>query len=377
MPSSMLTLGPSIAGPRVAGSLRRARAGARRTAARRRPRRGRTAWPPTPSRPPTSARRANPSAPSTTTSDSADGSDPTATSQRLRNTRNSSGRISASDPTEFQMLSPPDDRFGFDGNAMTAGELDPHRRQRSFVEELAGSVPAAIAAQPRSPAVGRRARGRRPSRTADGAAARSPAGRGRSAVTIAIRARADVQAAARFRRARRAAISNRPQRILPNHVRHRRTRARASSSRLAATAARAPSGQNRLQRLVRAPAPASSSSWRIGEPAEDRACDRRPPASTRSISGAARSASTQSSIVVAVFGNRVALGRGEDDVQLIEVAEPADECPERRDDAAVSRQERQDVGVERQAANALDRDERRALQRRPASAPVQRTATSR
>ena len=47
----------------------------------------------------------NPSAPRTTTSDRADGSDPTATSQPLRNTKKSSGRISASDSTVFKMLS--------------------------------------------------------------------------------------------------------------------------------------------------------------------------------------------------------------------------------------------------------------------------------
>jgi hypothetical protein len=56
----------------------------------------------------------------------------------------------------------------------------------------------------------------------------------------------------------------------------------------------------------------------------------------------------------------MSLGRGEDDVQLIEIAEAADERLERLDDAAVFGQQRQDVGVERQTANALDGDERRA-----------------
>ena len=42
-------------------------------------------------------------------------------------------------------------------------------------------------------------------------------------------------------------------------------------------------------------------------------------------------------------------GSGEDDVQLVEAAEAREERPERRDDAAVARQQRQHVGVERQA----------------------------
>ena len=48
---------------------------------------------------------ANPSPPSTIRSESADGSDPTPTSHTLRNTRNKSGRINASEPTVLEMLS--------------------------------------------------------------------------------------------------------------------------------------------------------------------------------------------------------------------------------------------------------------------------------
>src|SRR6188474_1440943 len=48
---------------------------------------------------------ATPSTPPTTTSDRIDGNGPTSTSQKLRKTTNSSGRINASEPTVFQMLS--------------------------------------------------------------------------------------------------------------------------------------------------------------------------------------------------------------------------------------------------------------------------------
>ena len=48
---------------------------------------------------------ANPSMPSATTSDSAEGIEPTSTSQGERKTRKSSGRMSASDPTVLRMLS--------------------------------------------------------------------------------------------------------------------------------------------------------------------------------------------------------------------------------------------------------------------------------
>jgi hypothetical protein len=48
---------------------------------------------------------ANPSVPSTAARASAAGSGPTPTSHRLRKTRKSSGRISASEPIVFRMLS--------------------------------------------------------------------------------------------------------------------------------------------------------------------------------------------------------------------------------------------------------------------------------
>ena len=87
------------------GVARRAPGDARRTAARRRRRRGRTAWRPRRWRRPTASRRRTRSRRARRRSDRRDGSDPTATSQRLRKTMNSSGRISASEPTVFRMLS--------------------------------------------------------------------------------------------------------------------------------------------------------------------------------------------------------------------------------------------------------------------------------
>ena len=53
----------------------------------------------------------------------------------------------------------------------------------------------------------------------------------------------------------------------------------------------------------------------------------------------------------------MAFGRRADDVQLIEAAEAREEAAEGLDHAAVARQQRQDVGVERQTPRALDRDD--------------------
>jgi hypothetical protein len=49
--------------------------------------------------------------------------------------------------------------------------------------------------------------------------------------------------------------------------------------------------------------------------------------------------------------------RREHDVQLIEAAETPQEGAECLDDAAVARQEREDVGVERESSRAFDRDD--------------------
>ena len=61
--------------------------------------------------------------------------------------------------------------------------------------------------------------------------------------------------------------------------------------------------------------------------------------------------------VVGVFGDGMSFRSREDDVQLIEAAEAREESAECLNHAAVARQQRQDVGVERQAPRALDRDD--------------------
>ena len=73
-----------------------------------------------------------------------DGSDPTATSQRLRKTMNSSGRISDERADGVPDALALDDRFGFHRDAMAAGELDPQRRLRLVV--VAGILPRSAAA---------------------------------------------------------------------------------------------------------------------------------------------------------------------------------------------------------------------------------------
>ena len=142
-----------------------------------------------------------------------------------------------------------------------------------------------------------------------------------------------------------------------------------SSSRRAATAAGRPSG---LQ-----PPSASSRSRAARAPAADdrrasrsRACDRR--RRRRRARSPARCAapSTHASTSSRVFGDRVAVRRGEDDVQLIEAAEAREERAERLDDAAVARQQRQHVGVEREPA-------RRLRARRPATASTAATTMPR
>ena len=79
--------------------------------------------------------------------------------------------------------------------------------------------------------------------------------------------------------------------------------------------------------------------------------------------------------LVGVVGNGVAFGRREDDIQLIQAAEPRQECPERLENAPIVRQQRQHVGVERQALHAGERDQRGAEhrdddQRAPAVRPA-------
>ena len=63
----------------------------------------------------------------------------------------------------------------------------------------------------------------------------------------------------------------------------------------------------------------------VGEPAEVARVGPTTPVSTRAISGALRSASTHVVDLVAVLVDRVALGRREDHVQLIEAAEAREE----------------------------------------------------
>ena len=61
--------------------------------------------------------------------------------------------------------------------------------------------------------------------------------------------------------------------------------------------------------------------------------------------------------VVGAFGDGMSFRRRADDVQLIEAAEAREETAEGLNHAAVARQQRQDVSVERQAPCALDRDD--------------------
>ena len=67
--------------------------------------------------------------------------------------------------------------------------------------------------------------------------------------------------------------------------------------------------------------------------------------------------STHASMSSRVFGDGMSFRRRADDVQLIEAAEAREETAERLNHAAVARQQRQHVGVERQAPCAFDRDD--------------------
>ena len=70
--------------------------------------------------------------------------------------------------------------------------------------------------------------------------------------------------------------------------------------------------------------------------------------------------------VLSVVGDGVAVGGREHDVQLIERAETREKLSKGRRHAAVLRQKRQDVGVEREPADAFDGDEHHAASRRRA-----------
>jgi len=63
--------------------------------------------------------------------------------------------------------------------------------------------------------------------------------------------------------------------------------------------------------------------------------------------------------VVFVFGNRVSVGRSENDVELIEAAEAREKGAERLDDATIARQQRQHIRIEGEAARAFDGDRQR------------------
>ena len=107
----------------------------------------------------------NPRMPSTTSSDSADGSEPTTTSHRLRKAKieQRQDQRQRSDGVENALAL--DDRFGFERDAMTARELDLERRQRLVDRPAPVGVAAldggADLAQPRD-----RGRGRTRCRTA-------------------------------------------------------------------------------------------------------------------------------------------------------------------------------------------------------------------
>ena len=64
--------------------------------------------------------------------------------------------------------------------------------------------------------------------------------------------------------------------------------------------------------------------------------------------------------VILVFGDVVARGRRQHDVQIVDAAERRHKRPKRRDDATVARQEAEDVGVEAEAPHARDRRRRKA-----------------
>ena len=95
----------------------------------------------------------------------------------------------------------------------------------------------------------------------------------------------------------------------------------------------------------------------IGEPAEIAGAVDDARVDARDFRRGAQAVDPRVDLVV-VFGDRVAVRRGEHDVQLIEAAEAREEGAERLDDAAVARQQRQHVGVERQPARAFERDQR-------------------
>ena len=76
------------------------------------------------------------------------------------------------------------------------------------------------------------------------------------------------------------------------------------------------------------------------------------PVSTRVISGAAASAVDPRLDLIFVIADRVTLRRGEDDVEIVERPEALEKRAKGGDGLAVCRQQAQDVGVERETADA-------------------------
>ena len=264
----------------------------RRRAARHRRRRGRTSSPPRRWRRPTGWRRCNPIAPSTTTSDRSDGSDPTVTSHALRNTMNSSGRISASDPTVFSTLSrlitasvstaircPPANSTRSGGRGSSSAASGGTAAAAAMVRPISRSL--ASSARENCGVVGRTLRPRD----------HQPA----VAVVGHVAVGADAHAEARLRAAQRLAQQvEQPGRILAHESRHVGRRHR---EQLAAGGDGVPDPLRReaMERVVE-DAIAQHQQLVVGEPVRDRGVRSTTPASTRAISGALRRRSTHAAI---------------------------------------------------------------------------------
>ena len=266
-----------------------------------------------------------------------------------------------------------DDRFGLDGNPVSAGELHLHRRTRLLVAVVAGLRSTA----------GRRARdlvqtrieglgefdveGRTP-RPCD----QQPAAAVFGDVAAIVQAHHEAAGCAASHRIAQQ-IEERG-RILPHHLcdigAGERQQIASGGDRRRHVVSAQPA-----QRLVEV-AIVKNQQLPVGEPLEaPRAID-----GTRIHADNLRRGAKLCNPrvdVVRVFGDGMPLRRRADDVQLIEAAEAREETAEGLNHAAVARQQRQHIGVERQAPCALDRDDQperhdRDDDRRAGDAPTRR-----
>ncbi len=299
-----------------------------------------------------------PSAPSTTSSDTAEGSDPTTTSHTLRKTKIQQRQNQRQRSDRVQDAFALDDRLGFERD-----RWPPANSTRSGGRGSSPPARSRVAATDcrldRAQARVQRARERRVIRRAPGLRHHQTP----LAVLRQVALRADAEVHPGIRSAQRIADElGESNRILPDQGGDLRRRDREQL---------APRGDGRghalrpqsIERAVQRRS-AEEQQLAIGEPSEV----------ARAIDDAGVDAADLGRLpqqvdplvdFLRVVGDGVPLGRGEDDVQLVDVAERRQELPEGGHHAAVAREQGEHVGVERHPANAFGRDDHQRERQRP------------